>query len=369
MRRLALLITASSLAAPAVHAVDINEGQLAIHGDGAWSFQSTSNRNGYLGATPDGNYDLASFNLLVAARPTPLLTITADLAFDPRHVGLEWMFVEWRVSDRLRLRAGRVKQPIGNSGELQFAGTTRPFFNLATSIYGPANMVANSYLGVGATGQLTPDSPWTLAYDLYFGALKLTELETYRGLEVPAEPTVNDPVAVDRQLVREILGGRLSLTTPFDLTLRVSGFGGRLLKDEPTRTTFLVGGLSAEYQSRRLRLGAEVFYSNELGAEHSVGAHLTAAWSFDDHWQAAARVEGHQTWVHDITGISPLQRHREAALGLNYWFTPALVVKGSLHQVVGNRFAYPAGVTYLELATRLPAERTITVLLGTQFAF
>jgi len=369
MRRLALLITASFLAAPAVHAVDINEGQLAIHGDGAWSFQSTSNRNAYLDATAEGNYDLATFNMLVAARPTPLLTITADLAFDPRHVGLEWMFAEWRVSDRTRLRAGQVKQPIGNPGELQFAGTTRPFYNLATSIYGPANMVASAYLGVGATGQLTPDSAWTLAYDLYAGALKLNELETYRGLEVPTRPTVDNPVVIDRQLLRDILGGRLSITTPFDLTLRLSGVGGRLIKDEPARTTFLVGGLSAEYQSRRLRLGAEVFYSNELGAEHSVGAHLTAAWSFDVHWQVAARVEGYRTWVHDIVGISPLQRHREVAVGLDYWFTPALVVKGSLHQIVGNHFAYPAGATYRELATRFPAERTTTMLIGTQFAF
>lgn len=369
MRRIALLITAWFLTAPAVHAVDINDGQLAIHGDGAWSFQSTSNRNGYLDATADGNYDLATFNLLVAARPAPLLTITADLAFDPHHVGLEWMFVEWRASDRLRLRAGRVKQPIGNSGELQFAGTTRPFYNLATSIYGPANMVASSYLGVGVTGQLTPDSPWTLAYDLYAGAVKLVELETYRGLEVPPEPGLDQPVAVDRQLVREILGGRLSLTTPFDLTLRVSGFGGRLLKDEPGRTTFLVGGLSAEYQHERLRLGTEIFWSAEVSTEHSVGAHLTAAWSFDDHWQVAARVEGYRTWVQGIAGISPLQRHLEAALGLNYWFTPALVVKGSLHQVVGNRFVFPAGATYQDLATSLPAERTTMVLVGTQFAF
>jgi hypothetical protein len=369
MRRIALLITASFLAAPAVDAIDINEGQLAIHGDGAWSFQSTSNKNGYLDASSDGNYDLATFNLLVAARPTPRFTITANLAFDSHQAGLEWMFVEWRVSDRLRLRAGRVKQPIGNSGELQFAGTTRPFYNLATSIYGPANMVADAYLGVGATGQLTPNSAWTLAYDLYAGALKLTELETYRGLEVPTDPTVNGPVAIDRQLLREVLGGRLSLTTPFDLTLRFSGVGGRLLKDEPSRTTYLVGGLSAEYQSKRLRLGAEAFYSSELGAEHSVGAHLTAAWSFDVHWQVAARVEGHQTWVRDITGISPLQRHREAAIGLNYWFTPGLVVKGSLHQITGNHFAYPDGATYRELATTFPAGRTTTALIGTQFAF
>ncbi len=369
MRRFVLLAAASLLAPAVARAVDINDGQLAIHGDGAWSFQRTSNGNGYLDATPDGNYDLASFNLVVAARPEPRLTITADLAFDPHHVGLEWMFVEWRVSDQLRLRAGRVKQPIGSSGELIFAGTTRPFYQLPVSVYGPANIVANSYLGVGLTGQRSGDTAWGIEYDLYFGALKLNELETYRALEVPPEASVTAPITVDRQLVREILGGRLSLTTPFDLTLRVSGYGGRMDKDETSKVTFLVGGLSAEYQAGPLRLGSELFVSAEVHYEHSVGAHLTAAWWLDDHWQLAGRLEGFQTWVPRIDGVTPLQRHREGALALNYWFSPGLVVKASVHQVSGNRFVYPAHTSYQDLVTSPPARRTSMVLVGTQFAF
>ena len=314
MRRHSLLAAALLLAALRAGAVDVNDGQLAIHGDGAWSYQRTSNQNTVASATPLGNYDLAAFNLLLAARPTPELTITVDFAFDPSHVGLEWMFAEWRVSDRLRFRAGRVKRPIGNSGELVFAGTTRPFYNLPASVYGPANLVATAYLGVGTTGQAVSDAGWTLAWDAYFGALKLAELETYRGLELPPPAGLDQPVVIDRQQVRDILGGRLSLTTPFELTLRISGYGGRLEKDEPTRTTFLVGGLSAEYSAGPLRLDGELFATSEVGVEHSVGAHLTAAWFLDAHWQVAARLEGYQTWVGHIAGVTALQRHREAAV-------------------------------------------------------
>jgi hypothetical protein len=369
MRRSALLAAAALLAAPPARAVDVNDGQLAIHGDGAWSFQRTSNGNGSQDATPEGNYDLASFNLLIAARPSPRLTITADLAFDPHHVGLEWMFVEWRASDRLRLRAGRVKQPIGNSGELVFAGTTRAFYNLPTSIYGPANMVGTAYLGLGATGEVSPDSAWSVTYDAYAGALKLSELETYRALERPAKPGLDRVVALDRQQVREIVGGRLSLATPFEFTARVSGFGGRLQKDDGRRTSFLTGGLSAEYRLRALRLDAEIFLSDELGVEHSVGAHLTTAWWFDEHWQAALRLESDQTWVAQIAGVSPLQRHRELALGLDYWFSPLLVVKASVHRVDGNHFVFPAQASYRDLVTSPPERLTTLVLLGTQFAF
>jgi opacity protein-like surface antigen len=369
MRRLALLAAATLLLAPTADAVDVNDGQLAIHGDGAWSLQKTSNRNGFLDATPEGNYDTASFNLLLAVRPTPAITFNVYLEFDPDHTGVEWMFVEWRVSDRLRLRAGRVKQPIGNSGELVYAGTTRPFYDLAVSIYGPSNIAATAYLGAGATGTFASDSSWTLDYDLYAGALKLAELETYRALEVPADPTSDQPIREDRQQVRQIIGGRLSVTSPFDLTLRLSGYGGKMHKDETRNVTFLVTGLSAEYRVSRLKLGAELFYTVEVGIEHAVGSALEASWSFDEHWQVAARLEGYQSKVHTITVSSPLLNHREAALALDYWFTPTLVLKASAHRIVGNRFVYPDGASSRDLVTTPPAERTSMFLAGVQFAF
>lgn len=372
MRRLTLLaatLLATLLASPIARAVDINEGQLAIHGDGAWSLQRTSNKNTLFDATPDGNYNTATFNLLLTVRPTTELALNAYLEFEPNHVGLEWLFVEWRVSDRLRIRAGRVKQPIGNSGELVYAGTTRPFYDLAASIYGPANIAATSYLGIGATGAFSSDEGWTLGYDLYAGALKLSELETYRALEVPPPPGLGDPVVEDRQQVKEIVGGRLSLTTPFELTLRLSGYGGRLQKDETRKVTYLVGGLSAQYRVSRLLLDGELFISDEVGIERSLGTSLTASWFFDDHWQVAARIEGYQCKVASIPVGSPLLRHRETALALNYWFTPTLVVKASVHRVVGNHFAFPGDATYQSLVTTPPAEQTNKLLVGVQFSF
>jgi hypothetical protein len=369
MRRLALLAAASLLVAPSAGAVDVNDGQLAIHGDGAWSFQKTSNQNSYFDAMPEGNYNTATFNLLLTVRPTSELSFNAYLEFEPAHVGLEWMFVEWRVSDQLRLRAGRAKQPIGNSGELQYAGTTRPFYDLAASIYGPANIAATNYLGLSATGAFSSESGWTLGYDAYAGAIKLSELETYRALELPLPANLGDPVAEDRQQVKEIVGGRLSLTSPFDLTLRLSGYGGRLQKDESREVTFLVGGLSAQYQLSRLVLDGELFLSDEVGIEKALGTSLTASWSFDEHWQVAARVEGYRSRVKNISVESRLLRHTEVALALNYWFSPTLVAKGSIHQVVGNHFVFPDGASYLELVAHLPAERTTKFLAGVQFSF
>jgi hypothetical protein len=368
MRRLALL-AATLLAAPIAGAVDINDGQLAIHGDGAWSLQKTSNKNTSFDATPEGNYNTATFNLLLSVRPTTELSFNAYLEFEPDHVGLEWLFVEWRVSDRLRIRAGRVKQPIGNSGELVYAGTTRPFYDLAASIYGPANIAATNDLGLSATGSFSSDSGWTLDYDAYGGAIKLSELETYRALQVPAHPGLDDTVSEDRQQVKEILGGRLSLTSPFELTLRLSGYGGRLQKDDVKKVTFLVGGLSAQYRLGRLLLDGELFLSDEIGIEKSLGTSLTASWFFDEHWQVAARAEGYRSKVESVTVESRLLRHTEVALALNYWFTPTLVAKGSIHQMAGNHFVFPDGSTYQQLVDHLPAERTTKFLAGVQFSF
>lgn len=55
------------------------------------------------------------------------------------------------------------------------------------------------------------------------------------------------------------------------------------------------------------------------------------------------------TFISDANvGRAPsLLEHREAGVGLNYWFTPNMVVKTSYHQVTGNRFSHPDPATRL----------------------
>lgn len=367
---------AALLAPLTAAAVEINDGQLSLHGDGQWSYQRTSGDNAYGTAVPGGNYDTAMFDLVLTARAAEDLVISAQLGFEPEGAGLEWAFAEWRHSDRLRLRVGKVQQPFGNFNELRIAGTTRALFDLPAGIYGPGNVTGNAYLGVGLTGQLWSRDDWSLGYDLYGGAVKLAELENYRGLE-PGGAS-REPVEPDEQQARDLVGARLSLACPGEVTLRASAYGGRLQKDDQDSDGFWVGALSFQHRGERLWLAAEAALSVEMGAETARTAYAAASWFFTEHLQAALRYEHQRTRLDELAAgfdrHHPLLRHEQFTVGLNWWVNPGLVFKGSWALVEGNRFAFPSELAGIPVAVGdLPnldlEQHTQVVIVGTQFAF
>jgi hypothetical protein len=373
MRRLltpaaALLAAAALLPAllPATAlAVDVADGKLSLHGDGQWAYRRTTGRNALLDASPEGNYDTAMFDLVLTARPSEDLVISAQLGFDPEGTQAEWVFAEWRLHEALRLKVGKIQQPIGNFNELRFAGTTRAFYDLPLGLYGPGNILARSVLGVAVTGQRALDGGWLVAWDAYGGAVRLDELESYRGLVAPT----GAPVEPDEQQVRDLLGARLSVTTPGDLTLRLSGYGGKAKAEAAAQGAFFAYGASLQYRDDRLWLSAEGFGSHEVDAETTWSGYAVAAWFLTEHLQAALRGEVARTRLPGLGGGSRLTRHAEWAVGLNWWFTPEMALKASFHGITGNRFAFPAGATDQELASDPPSQRTNLVVLGAQFSF
>jgi len=362
-------LLAALLVAPAARAVDVNDGQLTIHGDGQWAYQKTTGQNAYDEATPEGNYDTAMFDLVLTARPAEDLVISAQLGFEPEGADLEWGFAEWRFSEKLRLRVGKVQQPFGNLNELRFAGTTRPFYHLPYSVYGPANVVGTAYLGLGATGQVSSDGGWTLGYDVYGGAVKLAEAEPYAALNPAGSEDPTLPVEVEDHQVRDLVGGRLSLTAPNDVTLRLSGYAGKLVHEEDFEGFGAVGA-SVQYRGEQLWLSAEAFRSAEKGTETVWSAYASVGWMLTEHLQVAGQYEWARTTLENGAD-SPLLRHDSFGLGLAWWVNPSLVFKGCWHHVEGNRFAYPEGASPASLADPATAPSTLTDVftVGTQFAF
>ncbi len=367
---------AALLAAPAARAVEVNDGQLSVHGDGQWSYQRSTGDNAFGEARPGGNYDTAMLDVVLTARAAEDLVISAQLGFEPEGTSLEWAFAEWRYHDRMRVRVGKVQQPFGNFNELRFAGTTRAFFDLPAGVYGPGNVTGSAYLGVGLTGQLWSRDDWALAYDLYGGAVTLAELENYRGL-APGGAS-GEPVEPDEQQARDLVGGRLSLSAPGDVTLRASAYGGRLQKDDDASDGFWAAALSFEHRGERLWLSAEAALSEEMGAETARTAYASAAWFLTEALQVALRYEHQRTRLSELAAgfdqHHPLLRHEQFTAGLNWWVTPGLVFKGSWALVEGNRFSFPAEasgapVTVGDLPNLDLEQHTQVVILGTQFAF
>jgi hypothetical protein len=364
----ALLLAA--LPAPA-RSVDVADGKLTLHADGQWAYQRTFNQNSYGEASPDGNYQTALFDLTVRARPAADVVINAQLGFDPEGVELEWGFVEWRLADQVRLRIGKVFQPFGNFTELRFAGTARAFFDLPTSIYGPATIAGDAYFGAGVTGQLhLGRSGWTLLYDAYGGSMQISEFEPYAGLVAG----VTGEALVHSREIRDMLGTRLSFTSPGDLVLRFSLYEGRLTPDEDgKRQGLVVYGVSAEWRNDDWWTSAELFHTIELGNEHSVAAYASVARFVTPQLQLAGRLDWRDNFVKGV-GSSRLLEHREAAVGINYWVTPEFALKSSFHLVDGNRFAVPMGsegapTQVQDLAASPPGRLTQALTIGTQFSF
>jgi hypothetical protein len=361
------LAAALALSPLPARAVELADGKLSLHGDGEWAYKRTFGDNALLDATPDGNYQTAMLDLVLNARPFQGFTISAQLGFDPQETSAEWIFGELRLTDELRLRFGKIQQPFGNFSELRFAGTTRALFDLPTSVYGPANVAGTAYYGGGLTGDLVTSGGWTLAGDLYGGAVQVDEVEGFRGLARAGG--ASGPIETEQQLVRDLVGLRLSATSPGDLVLRLSAYAGKAEAGPGRHETLLVYGPSLQYRDDRLWVTAEAFHTIERGGDGDLSAYAAVSWFFTEHLQGSLRYELQRTFIDGGFDGSPLLRHDEAALGAGWWVNPGLVFKASLHLAEGNRFALPEGATADQVAATPPERRTVALVVGTQFAF
>ena len=121
--------------------------RVQLHGFGSWAYGRTDG-NDYLAGSDGGRYDDASFTLNLVAAPVDHLRIVGqpDWRDEPEgtHIKLDYAFAEWTFSDKLHLRAGKVKQPFGISTEVFAVGTLRPFTELPQAVYGPAGLVGET---------------------------------------------------------------------------------------------------------------------------------------------------------------------------------------------------------------------------------
>src|SRR5262245_46553385 len=145
-----------------------------IHGFGSVVFGKTDG-NAYSVGDEDGDYDHGELSMLVLAEPVDRLQVATNMSLEQSHEGFEpevdYAFAQWTFSDRLKLRAGRVKQPFGIYTELFDVGTVRPFVTLPQGIYGPSGFVAEGFDGLAVTGRLATRGAWALDYDVYGGSI------------------------------------------------------------------------------------------------------------------------------------------------------------------------------------------------------
>lgn len=387
MRAAALLLASTLGVAPAAPGQNAGNDGVEIHGFGEWAYAETDGHR-YLIGSNDGRYQNASLSLNLAYRKGDL-SIVGQLQVEQNpiveeseiDVSLDYAFLEWNLSDSLRLRAGRAKHPFGIYAEIFDVGTLRPFYLLPQGIYGPQGFTAQFYDGVGITGS-SGDS-WAVSYDVYFGQIQ-------GDARFPG-PLSGDPSEVLESIVdlgftvRDTIGGRLTVHTPVDgLNFGVSAYRGdqivnagdtsnpgvALVDERETNLAHL------EFLNDKWSIRTEVASSDGSGSEIDA-AYFEAAYHLDDHWQLAARWDDSDVTLKGLdTSMFPpfftqVLESTDIAFGINYWFAPNAVLKLSYHATEGNRFAFPGEPLEIvqTLLTGTLEDETEMVVFGTQFSF
>ncbi len=377
--RVLICLTFAALAASPAFAQTANR-VIDIHGFGGWAYGKTDGHKYSLGRE-SGEYDNGEFALNVSAKPFEQLSVVAQMRLesgaDKKAAELDYAFAEWTFNDAARVRVGRVKHPFGIYGEVFDVGTVRPFYSLPASLYGANGFTARAYNGAGITGTV-PVGSWSLQYDVYGGQIQ-GDFET-PGLLSTSSKFFAEPNITFGYRVEDSWGGRLNVTTPLDgLTFGVSSYSGQSFTDLSTvdaaKRDVYAGHV--EYAVDRFAIRGELGHLKN-GDDFNVNAgYIETSYRLFDNWQVAARWDQLDVTIPGVNldrlpKIFPqLLGHREAALGLSYWFSPNMVVRGSYHMVDGNRFAFPdtsAEVT-TALTTGLLEQKTNMIVIGAQFSF
>jgi hypothetical protein len=364
-------LLAVAISQPAA-AIELLDGQLSINGFGSWGYGAANHGNSYDVAEPKGGFGDGEFALALTARLSARAVVGAQMRVSPENnaVFLDWLFGEWRFSDHAHLRLGVVKHPIGIFGEISRVGTQRPFFLLPQGLYGSTEFTGAGVQGVSLSGSLASFSGWSLNYDLYGGALELPVPNTIEKVMDPGSLRPGGMLITVEEKTKYIAGGRLVANTSIDgLDIRLSGYGTPVAVDSAPRSVI---GASVQYVGDKFSARAEYFFFYENGdlvidqlRQHT--AYLETAYFITTQIQLGIRGEVYRLRL--LNGVrSSLLDHHELAATFNYWFTPGLVVKLSVHAIDGNRFANPASLDDALLAGGLN-RYTTALVIGTQFSF
>ncbi len=372
------------LAASAAHAQSAGE-RYSLRGFGGWALGRTDNDNSYaFVASGDTQYANYNFALNLAAKPADKLSIRAQAFWGEdlrgRRVDLDYVFVEWAQSPKVKFRAGKVLSPFGLYTETYDVGTLRPFYLLPQFYSGTQGLLPKSYLGAGLTGTFELGENWELDYDAVGGEVRFQNVTS--TVILGQDPTTGLPISktFDLALIgRDMFGGRVGIASPAKgLQLGASALhahiqqsvdGGPREPYPPTAQATLVNAY-LRYDRGPFRLQAEYFYGFADTLDLWSG-YAEASCKVGRHWQVAGTYDRGRLDPKPGTLYSSLpdtvKRHESFGLALNFWASPDVVFKLNGYAVRGNQAARSGNT--LDLILGRLDDTTGVLVLGTQFSF
>ncbi len=336
---------------------------LSFHGFGGWSFR-WSDENRHRNSKDSGDWDNTELAWLINARLTQALSVYSQIYFtsgpspEGIQVGVDSMFGQWKLSDKLMFRIGRVKLPFGIYGELVRVGTIRPFFDLPQGIYGPVGYTTEAFYGIGVSGRLPLLDDWALNYDLYGGQIEAE----YACCQLQEDLEEEGEVGVDNgaEGIKNSIGTRVFFETPIR-GFRVGGSGFTGVTDEvgEQERRWVVGSF-LEYVDDPVLFRAEYAYLRQKPEVTSHAFFVEGGYYFSTHIQGVVRYDFYNA---EKAGLSDNEaEHRAWGAGINIWLNPNFVIKTEYKLIDGHRLVQTNESTSLK-------DKTHFVQAGLQFSF
>lgn len=283
-----------------------------------------SDDNNYLANTEDGSAEFTELGINFSKEfdklRIGLQLLSRDLGdFGNNEVELDWAVGDYRFNEKVGLRVGKVKTPVGLYNQERDLDMLRIPVLLPASVYDEgARDINNTYQGIGFYGFFDLQVAGELEYELFYGGLNVDENSVYvRGIKTLIENGIPGSTLSDFTISPEyVAGAALRWNTPFE-GLRIGGTYRTAEADvsAAVNSEFIPGGqafynadvtknavwvasteytwndlvLTAEYSENKIDTLAGVIGMGppDKGTLHSSGWYAQASWRFNE-WFAAS---------------------------------------------------------------------------------
>jgi hypothetical protein len=315
-----ILLTAVAMANPfSSWSMQVTE-TLRIDGFGMQGYYITS-KNNYLGPNDtQGTFNFNALNLVIKADIDSHFRVWAKLFADygiKDAVEVTWAFGEYHINDRLQVRIGKVKMPLGIYSEIGGIYPILPTTILPMIYLDSANMSPDELKGISLTGRLNQKN-LKISYDL-FGGRSGGDIDT-----------------ADHLQVENLIGSRVWYLSQDDrLKIGLSYFHGLMVSPQALANI----GMSHYQASLELQnldqfsLRAEWALHQEENSNSSLSYYVETTYLINESWMPLLRydlyfpVRGKETLKADY--------QKEVVAGLHHRISDYMTWKGEIHFIRG----------------------------------
>ena len=255
-----------------------------------------------------------------------------SMQFEPV-VKVDWAYFEHTFAKAsTRLRVGKAPIPFGVYNETRYVGTQLPFYRAPYAVYHEGIYTSETIDGLTLTQPIFSGSPWAMEASGYAGSFSYLDFITTR-----VSPTAYGYIG-QRERASSTLGGQLWLSTPID-GLRIGGGGSRYTVQnaffQPGNYSFdgWTGSVDGKFDRFLVRSEYRRMMAHKLMDYRAWytqgGVALTQRLSVNGQSERANYIV---SAIPAVTAGYKVALVRDDAAGVNYAFTPSLMLKLEGHQ-------------------------------------